>query len=104
VAIVAAVPPERVKQLQEALATAWRFFSWSSIWGSLAGEDGSSDAFEVLMYTLRSRALLDAKPPRLKPWENVPDGRAAPSPLCVMGFCSHAGVAKAYDGLEGGLS
>ena len=104
---VAAVPPAAVAAMQAALACAWRFFTWTSLWGALADEDGSSDAFEVLMWTLRQRKLRApgvAPPPKLRACDAVPDGfAAAAQPLCRAGECArglaehwpHGGAAAA---------
>jgi hypothetical protein len=84
--IVRALPPADVASMQAALACVWPFFSWSGIWGALAGEDGSSDAFEVLMYTLRERALYGAQRRKLG-CEPVPGGWVPKAPLCRAGEC-----------------
>jgi hypothetical protein len=85
--IVRAITPREVAAMQRTLACVWRFFSWSSLWGSLAGEDGSSDAFEVLMFVLRERALYGSQRRKLG-CEAVPGGWAPPAPLCRAGKCA----------------
>ena len=85
--IVDAVPAANVTRMQAELACVWRFFSWSSLWGSLADEDGSSDAFELLMYTLRERKQFGQQRRKLSGCEPVPDGLAPPQPLCRAGTC-----------------
>ena len=94
--IVDAVPAENVTRMQaEIVCGAWRFFSWSSLWGSLAGEDGSSDAFELLMYTLRERKQYGQQRRKLTGCESVPDGLKPPRPLCRAGTCPD-GLAPAW--------
>jgi hypothetical protein len=39
------------------LACAWRKMMWSSVHGSVEGEDGHDDAFAMLMYVLRRRLV-----------------------------------------------
>jgi hypothetical protein len=100
--IVRAIPPRQVAAMQRTIACVWRFFTWSSLWGSLAGEDGSSDAFELLMYTLRERALYGRQRRKLG-CEPVPGGWAPPKALCRAGQCAdglapkwpHGGAAAA---------
>ena len=85
--IVEAIPPTELARMQAGLACAWRFFSWSTLWGALGDEDGSSDAFELLMHTLRERAAYGVQRRKLAPCEAVPGGRKPPRPLCRAGAC-----------------
>jgi hypothetical protein len=85
--IVDAVPEAEIKRMQAELACAWRFFTWSSLWGSIAGEDGSSDAFEMLMYALREHKEFGKQRRKLGSCETVPDGLKPPRPLCEAGKC-----------------
>ena len=85
--IVDAIPEVEVARMQAGLACAWRFFSWSTMWGALGDEDGASDAFELLMHTLRERAAYSVQRRKLAPCEAVPGGRTPPRPLCRAGTC-----------------
>ena len=92
---VDAVPAADIARMQAELACVWRFFSWSSLWGSLAGEDGSSDAFELLMYALRERKEFGRQRRKLTGCEAVPDGLKPPRPLCLAGTCPN-GLASTW--------
>jgi len=80
------MPAEELAGRRAALACAAQHFWWSSIHGALGGEDGSTDAFETLMYALRRRlAGADApgappsdKWPKLGCGSGIPGAPAAP--------------------------
>jgi len=65
VALLRALPPAQVAAKQAALRCVARHFLWTSVRGRLGDEgDGSQDAFETLMFSLRRR--LGGEPPWLR--------------------------------------
>jgi hypothetical protein len=89
--VIAAFTPEQIAAKQAALACVARHFVWSSIHGALGDEDGSDDAFEVLMYALR-RKLFAAERPEAFPLLGCGTGvPGAPAPLRKVCRYQHCG-------------
>ena len=100
--ILRAIPPDVVRAKQAALACVAEHYLWSSVHGTLGEEDGTRDAFEVLMYALRKKALGGNLPP-IRCGEAIPGApRAALRQTCR--FRRGCGVGARYDLPAGGAA
>lgn len=100
--ILRAIPPEAVRAKQAALECVAEHYVWSSIHGALGVEDGTRDAFEVLMYALRNKLVGGSLPP-IRCGAPIPGAPSAPlRDLCR--FHGSCGTGSRYDLPAGGAA
>lgn len=91
--ILQRITPEKEQEMRRELLCAWEHFTWSTVHGSLAGENGDHDAFNTVIHLLKHRlearsngaGLGDAEPVRATSACNVmPSGSTTQWDLCAI--------------------